>query len=99
MTKRELRRIVMDVVKDRLVDERLDHKFDALAQRPEVAAIHWHHKNYAGEYTRLYTAYGKLEVRRTLGGWMVSRHGALLVHARSPDGAIFASQRAAKAAG
>jgi hypothetical protein len=99
MTQRKLSRIVIDVVKDQHVHERLDHKFDAIAQRPEIAAICWHHKNHAGKYTRLRTAYGKLEVRPTLGGWMISRDGTLLVHARSPRGAIFASQRAAKAAG
>jgi hypothetical protein len=99
MAQRKLTRFAMQFVKDQLVDERLDHKFDAFAQHPEIAAIRWQHKNYAGMYMRLHTAYGKLEVCRDFGGWKVYRDRAPLVHARSPRPVNFASQRMAKAGG
>lgn len=86
-------------VQDQLVDDKLDCKFDTLGKRPDITAISWQHRNYAGRHTRLETAYGMLEVCRTLGGHTLMRDGAPLVHARSPREAIFASQRAAKAAG
>ena len=99
MAQRKLSRVTMQFVKDQLVDERLNYKFDAVAQRQEIAAIRWQHKNYAGKYTRLHTPYGKLEVCHDWGGWMVRRDGAPLVHTRSPRPVNFASQRVAKAGG
>ena len=99
MARHKLRRSLIRFVQDQLVDDKLDCKFDTLGKRPDVAAISWQHRNYAGRNTRLETAYGMLEVCRTVGGYTVMRNGAALVHARSPREAIFASQRAAKAAG
>ena len=99
MTRSRLSRSFREFVNDQLVDEKLDHKFDTVAQLPAAAAIRWQCRNYAGPNTRLHTAYGKLEVCRDLGGWTVMRDGTPLVHARSSRAAIFTTQRAAKAAG
>jgi hypothetical protein len=98
MAQRKLTRITMQFVKDQLVDERLNYKFDAVAQREDIAAIRWVNRTRRGMPHWLCTPYGKLEVWHGIG-LTVERDGAPLVHARSPRAAVFTSVPAAKAGG
>jgi hypothetical protein len=96
---RTLKRSIRQYVQDQLVDPILDESFDSAAQGPEITAIQWQPRNHAGKFKRLYTAYGKLEVCRALGGHTVMRDGDWLVQAGGSRAAIFATERAARAAG
>jgi hypothetical protein len=103
MTRRRVPRWLLEYVKDSLVDEELDEKFDAIAPRLDIPEIRWRHRN--GNKTNLmYTPYGDLEIEKTLGGYTVSRDRAPLVHARCPSeglfpAAVFTRMRGARAAG
>jgi hypothetical protein len=90
----------MELVKDQLIDENLDHKLDALALRQQVrSAIPWWYSSYSKYDIGLHTAYGTLKINRDLGGWTATRDNWPLVHARSlPKPAIFVKQRTAMAA-
>jgi hypothetical protein len=98
MARRKLAREFVKLVKDRLVDEHVEDKMAAIAEREDIAAPRWRHKNYAGRNMRLCTAYGTLEVPGRGSWWTVQRDGEPLVHARSPLSAVFTTLLAAKAA-
>lgn len=85
-------------VENELVDDALDSRFEAVAKRPDIAAIKWSH-NGSHLNSRLYTAYGTLEVGRTHSGSTIWRDERPLIQPRSSKPAIFSTVRAAKAAG
>jgi hypothetical protein len=87
----------IELLKDRLVEEKLAARFDDIAFRPEITSIRWLHASSPGEW--LSTPYGDLNVIHIFGGWTVSRDDDPLIHARSSKAVIFPKQRAAKAAG
>lgn len=90
----------MKFVKDQLVDENLEEKMVAVAQRDDIAAIRWQSLARRGEPYWLCTPYGELEVAPSFPRcWQVRRDDAPLVHARSPHEALFTDIPAAKAAG
>jgi hypothetical protein len=98
MARHKLAPSLPESVKDRLVDEELDQRLDALALRQNVSALPWWLASASRSAGGLYTAYGTLEIHRDLGGWTVKRDEAALVHARSaPHEAIFSKQRTAMA--
>jgi hypothetical protein len=100
MARRKFKRVIMEYIKDQLVDEYLEEKMVAVAQRGDIAAIRWQSQTRNGEPYWLRTPYGELEIWCGFRGcWKVERDGAPLVHARSPHEALFTSIPAAKAAG
>lgn len=100
MARQKLSPWPMKLVKDQLIDEKLDHKLDALALRQQVrSAIPWGYNIHSKWDMGLHTAYGALEINRDLGVWTATRDNWPLVHARSlSKPAIFARQRTAMAA-
>ena len=98
MAQRKLTRFAMQFVKDQLVDETLEDRMAAVAQREDIAAIRWVNRARRGMPHWLCTPYGKLEVWHGIG-LTVNRDGVPLVHARSPRAAVFTSVPAAKAGG
>jgi hypothetical protein len=98
--KRNLTRTVERWVKDQLVDENLEERMAAVAQRADLAAIRWQRKTPRGDLYWLRTPYGDLKIWRSFRGcWSVQRDDVRLVHDRSPREALFTSLPAAKVAG
>jgi len=91
----------MQRVKDQLVDEALEDKMAAVAQREDVGAIRWIYPNYRrARGHQLHTPYGLLEVEHSWPGcWTVCRDDSPLARAHSHREAHFTRCSAAKAAG
>jgi len=83
------------IVQGRLADEKLVARYEAVAARPDLAALRLRGTNPVG----LYTAYGTLEVTHTYGGYIVRLDDDPLVQAGSPKPVLFPKQRIAKVAG
>ena len=91
-----LDRLCRDFVKHELVDEDLEDRMAAVAQREDIAAIRWDRALGSGTVYELPTAYGVLSIQKGFG-WCVKRDDAPLVHARSPRPAVFTRLNVAKA--